>query len=87
MPAPANQPMGRLDAIEIGERKLTVQTEFFHNPHWRTEIKVYFGGELKKVYSDDLSGVPESELQKAINDLHQKYLVQIRDNLMKKVQG
>ena len=76
--------MGRLDAIEIGNRKLTVQTEFFHNPHWRTEIKVYFGGELKKVYNDDLSGVAEPELQKAINDLHQKYFNQIKENLAAK---
>ena len=84
MTAPANAPMGRLDAIEIGNRKLTVQTEFFHNPHWRTEIKVYFGGELKKVYKDDLSAVPEPELQKAINDLHQKYFNQIKENLAAK---
>lgn len=76
--------MGRVDAIELGSRKLTVQTEFFHNPHWRTEIKVYVGGELKKVYNDDLSAVPEPELQKAVNELHQKYLTQIRDNLTKK---
>ncbi len=84
MPAPAQDPMGRLDAIELGSRKLTVQTEFFHNPHWRTEVKIYVGGELKKVYNDDLSNVPESDLQKAINDLHQKYLGQIRENLMKR---
>lgn len=79
--------MGRLDAIEIGNRKLTVQTEFFHNPHWRTEIKVYLGGELKKVYNDDLSAVPEAELQAKINELHQKYFNQIKENLLKKAQG
>ncbi|MDX1582727.1 MAG: hypothetical protein R3338_03930, partial [Thermoanaerobaculia bacterium] len=71
----------RLDALEIGNRKLTVQTEFFHNPHWRTEIKIYFGGELKKVYNDDLSSVPESELQKRVNELHQQYLNDIKEKL------
>ncbi len=84
MQAPANAPMGRVDAIEVGTRKLTIQTEFLHRPHWHTEVRIYLGGELKKVHQDDLSDVPEPELQKAVNDLHQKYLTQIRDNLMKK---
>lgn len=76
--------MGRLDALEIGNRKLTVQTEFFHNPNWRTEIKIYFGGELKKVYNDDLSNVPEAELQKKVNELHQKYFDDIKAKLTQK---
>lgn len=87
MNAPANPPMGRLDAIEIGDRKLTVQTEFFQNPTWHTEIKVYLGGELKKVFKDDLSDVPEDQLQKRINELHQQRLTQIRENLMKRSSG
>lgn len=67
----ANPPMGRLDAVDIGSRKLTVQTEFFPNPSWRIETKIYLGGALKKVYTEDLSTTPESELQKRVNDFHQ----------------
>jgi hypothetical protein len=84
MTTPTNTPMGRLDAIEIGERKLTIQTEFFEKPHWRIEIKVYLGGALKKVYNEDLSGVTEERLQATINELHHARLAQIREDLMRR---
>jgi hypothetical protein len=67
---PERPPMGRLDALEIGEKKLTIQTEFFGKPQWRIETKVYLGGTLKKVYTDDLSALPESELQQRIDSFH-----------------
>ena len=55
MPDPQNAPMGRLDAFDVGPKKLTVQTEFFARPNWRIETKVYLAGALKKVYNEDLS--------------------------------
>jgi hypothetical protein len=63
--------MGRLDAFDVGDRKLTVQTEFFARPEWRVETKVYLGGALKKVYTADMAGKPEGELQKFVNEFHQ----------------
>jgi hypothetical protein len=62
--------MGRLDAVDIGAKKLTVQTEFFSRPAWRIETKIYLGGALKKVYTEDLSSLPEAELQKRIDEFH-----------------
>ena len=75
--------MGRLDAFEAGPRKVTVQTEFFAKPSWRNETKIYVGGELKKVFTEDMSGVAETELQKRLNDFHQQKL----DELWAKFQG
>ena len=69
--------MGRLDAVDVGSRKLTLQTEFFPKPNWHIETKVYLGGALKKVYNEDLSATPEAELQKRINDFHQQKLDEI----------
>ena len=60
-------PMGRLDAFDIGAKKLTVQTEFFSRPAWRIETKVYLGGALKKVYTEDLSESDEAGLQSRID--------------------
>ena len=71
-----NPPMGRLDAVDVGSKKLTVQTEVFPNP-WRIETKIYLGGALKKLYTEDLSQVPEDEMQKRINDFHQAKLEEI----------
>ena len=71
MPEPASPPMGRLDAVDIGNKKLTVQTEFFSKPAWRIETKVYLGGALKKVYTEDLSSIAENELQKRVDSFHQ----------------
>ena len=69
--------MGRLDAVDVGSRKLTLQTEFFPNPNWHIETKVYLGGELKKIYNEDLSAEPEAELQRRINEFHQTKLDEI----------
>lgn len=64
-------PTGRVDAVEIGAKKLTIQTEFFARPSWRAETKVYLGGALKKVWQEDLSGIPEDELQRAVERCHE----------------
>lgn len=66
--------MGRLDALDVGSKKLTVQTEFFARPSWRLETKVYLAGALKKVYTEDLQSMPENELQRFIDDFHQAKL-------------
>ena len=78
-----NAPMGRLDAFDVGARKLTVQTEFFVRPAWRVETKVYLAGALKKVYTADLTGTPEEQLQKVVNDFHQAKLDEIVAGLQK----
>ena len=75
--------MGRLDAFDVGPRKLTVQTEFFSEPEWRIETKVYLGGELKKVYN----GTPasdEAELQRSIDEFHRARLDEIAEGLRNK---
>jgi hypothetical protein len=73
--------MGRLDAIDVGEKKLTIQTEFFSRPTWRVETKVYLGGALKKVYAEELEESREAELQKLVNDFHQAKLDEITAGL------
>jgi len=78
--------MGRLDALDVGSKKLTVQTEFFIRPAWRVETKVYLAGALKKVYTADLAATPEDELQKVINEFHQAKLDEIVAGL-RKMQG
>lgn len=80
-PAPATAPMGRIDAIDVGARKLTIQTEFFVRPDWRIETKVYLGGELKKVYTNPLEGISEEQLQQVINDFHQNRMDEIMAGL------
>jgi hypothetical protein len=69
--------MGHLDAVDIGEKKLTVQTEFFSRPTWRLETKIYLGGALKKVYTEDLTALPEAELQKRVDTFHQAKMEEI----------
>ncbi len=81
MHEPQNPPMGRLDAIDVGEKKLTIQTEFFAKPSWRVETKVYLGGALKKVYTAGYDASQEPELQKLINDFHQARLDEIANGL------
>ena len=77
MVEPKNPPMGRLDAFDVGPKKLTVQTEFFSRPAWKLETKVYLGGELKKVYTNPLEGISEEQLQQVINDFHQNRMEEI----------
>ena len=81
MPDPANPPMGRLDAFDVGPKKLTVQTEFFPRPAWRFETKVYLGGELKKVYTEDAAAMPEEQLQEKVNEFHQAKIEEIMNGL------
>jgi hypothetical protein len=78
--------MGRLDAFDVGERKLTVQTEFFPRPEWRVETKVYLAGALKKVYTADLAGKPETDLQAFVNDFHQAKIDEIVSGLRNRKQ-
>ena len=81
MSEPTNPPMGRLDAFDVGPKKLTVQTEFFSRPAWRVETKVYLAGALKKVYTADLASSPEDELQKLVNEFHQAKIDEIVSGL------
>jgi hypothetical protein len=75
--------MGRLDAFDVGPKKLTIQTEFFHRPNWRFETKVYLAGALKKVYTEE---IPEgdADLQVALNRFHQAKMDEIAAGLQKK---
>jgi len=73
--------MGRIDAFDVGPKKLTIQTEFFTRPAWRVETKVYLGGALKKVYAEDIEESREPELQKLINDFHQAKIDEIMEGL------
>lgn len=83
MADPVNAPMGRLDAFDVGAKKLTVQTEFFSRPSWRIETKVYLAGALKKMYTEDLSAAPESSLQQTLNEFHQAKIDEIVAGLQK----
>jgi hypothetical protein len=83
MPEPQTTPMGRLDAFDVGPKKLTVQTEFFWRPEWRIETKVYLAGSVKKVYTEDLAGTPESELQRTIDLFHKTKIDEIVAGLRK----
>ncbi len=84
MSDPANPPMGRLDAFDVGSKKLTIQTEFFPRPEWRVETKVYLAGAVKKVYTADLSSMPEADLQKFVNEFHQTKMDEIATGLRNK---
>jgi len=86
MPDPQQEPMGRLDAFDVGPKKLTVQTEFFARPNWRIETKVYLAGALKKVYNEDLSATPEDELQRTIDNFHRAKMDEIVTGLRKRQQ-
>jgi hypothetical protein len=83
MPEPQTPPMGRLDAFDVGPKKLTVQTEFFYRPEWRIETKVYLGGALKKLYTEDLTATPESELQRTIDLFHKSKVDELVASLRK----
>ena len=83
MSEPANPPMGRLDAFDVGPKKLTIQTEFFPRPSWRFETKIYLAGELKKVYTEEVAEDGE-DLQKALNRFHQAKMDEIAEGLQKK---
>ena len=86
MPDLQNPPMGRLDAFDVGAKKLTVQTEFFVRPAWRVETKVYLAGALKKVYTEDLSATPEGALQRTVDSFHQAKIDEIVTGLRRRKQ-
>ena len=71
--------MGRIDALDIGSRKLTIQTEYFERPAPRIETKVYLGGALKKVYTDDLAEV--GDVQRHLNEIHEARMKEIVESL------
>lgn len=71
--------MGRIDALDVGSRKLTIQTEYFDRPAPRIETKVYLGGELKKVYTDDLADV--ADVQRHLNIIHESRMKEIVESL------
>jgi hypothetical protein len=73
-------PMGRLDAFDVGAKKLTVQTEYFSRPPARIETKIYLGGALKKVYTDEV-GVDEADVQKRLDAFHQAKIAEIMEGL------
>ncbi|HEX9985358.1 MAG TPA: hypothetical protein VGF69_19030 [Thermoanaerobaculia bacterium] len=77
----SNEPQinGRVDAFDVGEKKLTVQTEFFSRPNARIETKVYLGGELKKVYTESIEG--GDALQERVNQYHQAKVDDILNGL------
>jgi hypothetical protein len=84
MPDLANPPMGRLDAFDVGAKKLTIQTEFFTRPSWRVETKIYLAGELKKVFTADAAEMPEPDLQRFVNEFHQAKMDEIVTGLQKR---
>jgi hypothetical protein len=81
MREPESPPMGRLDALDVASKKLTIQTEFLSRPNWRVETKVYLGGALKKIYTEDFDESREAELQRLVNEFHQAKLEEIVQGL------
>lgn len=78
------QPSGFVDAIEVAGKKLTIQTEYFARPKPRAETKIYLGGALKKIYNEELGGVPSDQLQKAVAEIHQAKIKEIVEGLRQK---
>lgn len=72
--------MGKVDAFEIGARKLTVQTEYFPRPEPRLETKVYLGGALKKVYTEPVPG-DGADVQALLHRVHQQRMNEIVEGL------
>lgn len=73
--------MGRLDALDVGSRKLTVQTEFFSRPEWRIETKIYLGGTLKKTFTEEVKESDEASLQTIIDLFHEARYAEIIEGL------
>ena len=67
--------MGRVDAIEVGSKKLTIQTEYFPRPTPRLETKVYLGGALKKVFTEQVDTTEDVQL--LLHEAHQKRMQEI----------
>lgn len=79
--------MGFVDTIDIGDKKLTIQTEYFPRPNPRAETKVYLGGALKKVYTEEMKCVQPDAVQRALGELHQEKLKEIVEGLKRKLQS
>ena len=77
----APSPMGHIEALDIGSRKLTIQTEFFVRNGWRIETKIYLAGTLKKVFTEDLDAMSAEELQSTIDQFHAARCAEIVDGL------
>lgn len=77
--------MGFVDAIDIADKKLTIQTEFFPKPNPRAETKIYLGGALKKIYNEDLSQVPSEDMQRALGEIHKTRMQEIVEGLRRKL--
>lgn len=72
----ASSVMGRVDAFDVGSKKLTVQTEFFPRPNPRLETKVYLGGALKKVFTEEVD-TADADVQALLHAAHQKRVKEI----------
>lgn len=73
--------MGRLDAFDVGDKKLTIQTEFFPRPAWRIETKVYLAGALKKVYTDEVPAEAAAGLQQRVDRFHEAKMEELATQL------
>jgi hypothetical protein len=80
-PPPQTSPMGRLDAMDVGSRKLTVQTEFVTRPAWTIETRVFLGGTLKKTFTEEVDPSEESNLQAIIDLFHEARYAEIIEGL------
>lgn len=80
-------PTGRVDTIDTAGKKLTIQTEFFFRPQRHVETKVYLGGALKKIYSEDASQCADDELQHFVNRFHDAKFREIVDALQNLKKG
>jgi len=78
---PLKVPMGRVDAIDTGTKKLTIQTEFVAQADGRIETKVYLGGALKKVYPLEVKTEGDPDLQQMLDEHHRARVKEISDGL------
>ncbi|MEW6367153.1 MAG: hypothetical protein AB1714_21190 [Acidobacteriota bacterium] len=82
---PFKLPMGRVDLIDVGSRKLTIQTEFITQPSCRIETRVYLGGELKKVSALEVDTEENQDLQQMLDEYHRARVKEITDGLRRKI--
>lgn len=76
----ASSVMGRVDAFDVGSKKMTVQTEFFPRPNPRLETKVYLGGALKKVFTEEVDS-EVADVQALLHATHQRRMQEILRSL------
>jgi hypothetical protein len=75
-----HDPMGRLDAFDVGAKKLTIQTEYFASTQ-RIETKVYLGGALKKVFTENVGDGNDENVQARIDAYHKAKIDEIVEGL------